>query len=171
MPDPTRIDIFTRPSGLVIRRVSGSVFRSAQPVKPEDWQFIQDTLGVTSVVKLNTEQEGSEIGARALGLDVYELGIEPYTVGGVVQKIEGVFKRPDLSMVEQALELMAAGECLVHCEAGHDRTGLCCALYRVRYDGWSTEQAWKEALDLGYHPELVGLGAAWFEENAAGRTP
>ena len=116
-------DIWTRPSGLVIRRVSGSVFRSAQPIKPEDWLFIKGTLGVTCVVKLNTESEGSELGGRILSLDVHELAIEPYTVGGVVQKIEGIFKKPDMARVEEALEVMAAGECLVHCEAGHDRHG------------------------------------------------
>ena len=165
MPD----DIWTRPSGLVIRRVSGTVYRSAQPKQLEDWEFLRDVLSVTNVVKLNTEQEGTDNGARALGLLVADCAIEPVDEGTILDKVEAIFKKPDMSRVEKALDLMDVGNVLVHCSHGHDRTGLACALYRVQHDGWSTAQAWEEALSLGYHPEFVGLDEAWFSENAAGR--
>ena len=162
--------IWTSPSGLVIRRVSGTVFRSAQPKKLEDWEFIRDVLLVRMVVKLNTEEEFAEMGARAMGIEVADCSI-PMVDGDVLDMAAALFVKPDPAKVELALTLMRGGSCLVHCAHGQDRTGLVCALYRVRDDGWSTAQAWEEALKLGYHPEFVGLDRAWFTDNAAGPSP
>ena len=161
-------DVYTAPSGLVVRRVSGSLFRSAQPRDLGDWQFIRDSLGVDTVLKLNAKEEGSDKGARSLGLTVHYLPIEPEDSGSIVDKVVAVFKKPDMSRVDEALEIMAAGNCLVHCTFGRDRTGLVVGLYRVRFDGWSTKQAWDEMIALGYHPELMGLDWAWFSESATG---
>jgi protein tyrosine/serine phosphatase len=164
-------DIFTRPSGLIIRRVSGSLYRSAQPKVLEDWEFLRDMLGVTTVVKLNTEEEGSENGARALGLTVRGEFEIPMSDGGLVSDAEALFVRPSAELLEGALAVMAEGNCLLHCAHGQDRTGLLAALWRVRHDGWSTARAWEEALELGYHVEFVGLDRSWWDENAAGRAP
>ena len=160
-------DVWVRPSGLVIRRVSGSVFRSGQPQKLEDWEFIRDVLLVDKVVKLNSEEEFSEKGGEAMGLKIVDCSI-PMDAKNILQDVGALFERPDPAKVELALETMRAGRCLVHCQHGADRTGLLCALYRVRDDGWSTTQAWSEALKLGYHVEFVGLDFFWFSENAAG---
>lgn len=35
-----------------------------------------------------------------------------------------------------------------HCVAGHHRTGLAHAAYRIRHQGWSAERAWAELLQL-----------------------
>ncbi|WP_169974170.1 fused DSP-PTPase phosphatase/NAD kinase-like protein [Tautonia rosea] len=35
-----------------------------------------------------------------------------------------------------------------HCVAGHHRTNLALAAYRIRHDGWSAEQAWSELLQF-----------------------
>jgi len=162
-------NIWTLPSGLVIRRVSGTTFRSAQPKDLADWEFMRDNLGIDTVVKLNTESEGSDKGARAMGLTVHDLPIPPLGEGaGLISEAEGLFEKPDPAKVEQALEIMAAGNCLLHCTHGQDRTGHVASLYRVRYDGWTTLAAWKEALELGYHVEFLALDWAWFSENAAG---
>lgn len=163
-------DIWTRPSGLVIRRVSGSVFRCAQPKDLGDWEFIRDSLGVDTVVKLNSEEEGSDRGARALGLTVHDLPIQPIA-GNLLQDVVGIFEKPDPGKLEEGMEIMAAGSCIVHCQHGQDRTGLLCGLYRVRYDGWTKHLAWDEMILLGYHEEFVGLDRAWWEENSAGPTP
>jgi len=162
-------DILVRPSGLVIRHVSGTLYRGAQPKDLADWAFLRDDLGVTKRVKLNTESEGSDNGARALGLVVYDCSIQPTTDEGLVATVEAIFEKPDMEKVERALEIMASGNVFVGCLHGQDRTGLLCALYRVRYDGWSTTAAWEEALALGYHPEFVGLDRAWFEQTGRGR--
>lgn len=162
-------DIWTRPSGLLIRRVSGAVFRSGQPKDLADWEFMRDSLGIDTVVKLNTESEGTDNGARALGLTVNDYPIPPIGDGNILQEVAGIFEKPDFGKLEDALEVAAAGKCLIHCSHGEDRSGLVCGLYRVRYDGWSTQQAWDEMIALGYHPEFIGLDKAWWMENSAGR--
>lgn len=163
-------NIWTRPSGLVIRRVSGSVFRSGQPQKLEDWEFLRDVLLVQTVVKLNSEEEFSEKGGDAMGLKIVDCSI-PMDAKNILQDVGALFEKPDPAKVELSLTTMLAGSCLVHCQHGQDRTGLICVLYRVRENGWSTAQAWEEALRLGYHVEFVGLDRAWFEDNAAGAAP
>lgn len=39
----------------------------------------------------------------------------------------------------------------MHCLHGVDRTGYCCAAYRMLYQGWSYGAAVKEMFDLGFH--------------------
>lgn len=49
----------------------------------------------------------------------------------------------------------------VHCEHGHERTGMVCAAYRILVQGWKPWDAAKEALSLGLHwvfiPWLIQL--------------
>lgn len=40
---------------------------------------------------------------------------------------------------------------LVTCMHGHERTGAIVAQYRITYQGWSIEDAWKEAVNMGLH--------------------
>jgi protein tyrosine/serine phosphatase len=42
----------------------------------------------------------------------------------------------------------------LHCEHGHDRTGLVMALYRVRYDHWTPKAAYAEMVALGHSGTL-----------------
>ena len=35
-----------------------------------------------------------------------------------------------------------------HCVAGHHRTGLVHAAYRIRHEGWPAERAWRELMSL-----------------------
>ena len=46
------------------------------------------------------------------------------------------------------------GPFLVHCQHGSDRTGVCCAMYRVVVQGWSKQDAIDEMVHGGYgfHP-------------------
>jgi protein tyrosine/serine phosphatase len=41
----------------------------------------------------------------------------------------------------------------VHCEHGHDRTGMIVALYRVCFDGWGPETAYQEMINMGHNPD------------------
>ncbi|MBO0722086.1 MAG: dual specificity protein phosphatase family protein, partial [Blastocatellia bacterium] len=45
----------------------------------------------------------------------------------------------------------------VHCRRGSDRTGVIIALYRIKQDGWTAEQAIKEA-------NLYGMGFIQFRK-------
>jgi protein tyrosine/serine phosphatase len=39
---------------------------------------------------------------------------------------------------------------LVHCQAGADRTGTMCAVYRIAVQGWSVEEALREMTEGGF---------------------
>ena len=43
----------------------------------------------------------------------------------------------------------------VHCRHGSDRTGMAIALYRINHEGWSPEDAMKEAVSFGFSREFV----------------
>ena len=49
------------------------------------------------------------------------------------------------------------GQVFIHCQHGKDRTGLLAALYRVKYQGWTPEQAHKEWAALGHSGMLDTL--------------
>lgn len=55
--------------------------------------------------------------------------------------------------VRQFLKIMndpANYPVLIHCFAGTHRTGAYCAVYRMEFEGWSSEQALQELKSLGY---------------------
>jgi len=142
-------------------QVSPTVWRSAQPL-PANWLELYN-LGIRQWVKLDTEAEGTSDGAAQAGVTVIACPIEPIDDGSVVQKLEAIFMRPSEAVIDRALAAMASGTLtLVSCLHGNDRTGICCAIYRVLVQGWSKGQAWNEMLDDGYHPELLGLDEEWF---------
>lgn len=45
----------------------------------------------------------------------------------------------------------------IHCQYGHDRTGLLVGLYRVFQQGWTPGDAYDEMRELGFHWQLLGL--------------
>jgi hypothetical protein len=56
--------------------------------------------------------------------------------------------RPSLKQMSQAADLLAKPSfrpIFFHCAAGHHRTSLALAAYRIRHEGWSAERAWREA--------------------------
>ncbi len=56
-----------------------------------------------------------------------------------VKKALGILNDPSLRPV------------YVHCYLGDDRTAFLIALYRVCFEGWAPEAAWKEMLNSGFH--------------------
>jgi protein tyrosine/serine phosphatase len=55
--------------------------------------------------------------------------------------------------IDQVLQMMhdpARRPIFVHCRHGVDRTGLIVALYRIRFEGWTQDQAWEEWVSLGH---------------------
>ncbi|MBL7542386.1 MAG: tyrosine-protein phosphatase [Bdellovibrionaceae bacterium] len=45
----------------------------------------------------------------------------------------------------------------VHCHYGKDRTGMIVGLYRVLMQGWKPQDAYREMLSYGFHPEYKAL--------------
>jgi protein tyrosine/serine phosphatase len=101
-------------------------------------------LGVRDVISLRRERRSlsrEEKGhAHALGMHFHHF---PFY---------GVFGAHPL-FLDKILAEMRKGGVYIHCKNGRDRTSLLIALYRVRFEGWDPETAWKsEVLGFGHLP-------------------
>lgn len=143
-------------------QVKPGLWRSGQPMTAEHWAQLK-ALGVSRVVKLNFESEGSDDGAQTAGLIVYELAIQPNGDVDIFDAIANSFTRPDPARLAEAQSLLqlGGGGVLVHCTHGQDRTGFVIGQSRVLADGWDKSQAYSEMLNYGFHPLLRGLREAW----------
>lgn len=150
------------PAGIPnLHEVRPGLWRSGQPTTDSHWQQVKE-LGITRVVKLNFNAEGSDEGARAIGLNVYELSIQPEGDQDILDALLDTFVRPDparLAEAEQIIQL--GGGVLVHCTHGWDRTGYVVGQSRVIDEHWTKEEAYAEMVALGFHPMLHGLHEAW----------
>jgi len=141
-----------------------NVWRGAQPTQAGFDRLKQD--GITSIVKLNTEGEGSDDYAESIGMKVYRLPIPWW---------RQVLYRPDQSLLYAAAGFMLKGNCFVHCgsdfrtahgdtdgkgEGGEDRTGLIVGCFRLA-QGWTKAEAFEEAKAHNFHEILGGLMRAW----------
>jgi tyrosine-protein phosphatase SIW14 len=129
-------------------KVDPGVYRGGQPTH-EGWLKLQ-SLKVKSVIKLNTEQEGSDQEAESLGMVVHRY---PVTFR------EQMFQEPNPDFVWDAASWMTPGT-FVHCQHGQDRTGLVVGCYRIA-TGTPKFLAEREMLRLGFHKELRGLWEFW----------
>ena len=77
-----------------------------------------------------------------------EFGMEQYDLKS------SDIKPPEPWAVRKFLELMMFNSkpTYIHCLHGVDRTGFMCAVYRMRFQGWSYERALDEWKALGRHP-------------------
>ena len=144
-----------------LSQVGPGIWRSGQPTSADQWLYLK-SLGITKVIKLNMDGEGSDDGARAAGLTVYELGIEPEGDKDVFDNILNTFVKPDPNKVDEAEAIIeVGGGILVHCTHGQDRTGIAIGLHRVLHDHWTKDAAYQEMIKHGFHPELHGLHEFW----------
>ncbi len=83
-------------------------------------------------------------------------------------------KRED---IEKALAIMADPvnrPIFVHCDGGYDRAGIVIACYRIKYEGWTAEQAYEEMKEYGHNSFMIWW--KWFlfkferESSEAGET-
>ena len=141
------------------------VYRGAEP-SPDGWKYLA-SIGISNVVKLNTAAEGTDAPATALGMKVNPF---PFTTE------EQLLGPLDDARVKAAVAAITAGT-FIHCgsdsrsdtnslayrfgtQGGQDRTGLICALYRVK-SGWTKQAAEDEMLRMGFHKSLHGLHEYW----------
>lgn len=133
--------------------VSPDVLRGGQPITPADWGWLAGQ-GVHTVVKLNTQEEGSDDDAEAIGFNVCRFPIPWWrqtiwrprqrdlvaAVGIITSRIKPIF---------------------VHCTHGQDRTGLIIGCFRLA-QGWSKAAADQEMEAHHFHEvALQGLEGAW----------
>jgi len=143
-------------------KVDSGLWRSGQPTTIEQWQTLKN-LGITQVIKLNFESEGSDEGAVTVGMSVTTMSIQPEGDQDAWDNIKTTFVEPDptiLGDIEVQIETREGG-ILVHCTHGQDRTGLVIGRYRVLHDNWTKDAAYTEMLANNFHPLLHGLHESW----------
>jgi protein tyrosine phosphatase (PTP) superfamily phosphohydrolase (DUF442 family) len=179
--DPQIRDFHAVPLGIPGLRL----FRSGSPVhdlkgRPLDAesQALADKavahlrdLGIRTIVSLEDPQEGG--GKTQVLLErkaAQEVGItflsEPMDNARLKDMApEAVLAW--LKAVERDVRASAdRGAVLVHCAAGHDRTGIAMAYLRITVDGWTAERAIQEMRDLGHNwPKFSSDGGltSWHE--------
>lgn len=131
--------------------VAPGIYRGGQP-NADGWYFLK-TLGVTNVVKLNTDEEGADPD-KAFNVQRF-----PITLVQQLDLPGATLERT----VNGAVNAIQPGT-FIHCRRGQDRTGVVVGEYRRRVCGWSKADARKEMIDYGFHPELIGLELFWVME-------
>jgi uncharacterized protein (TIGR01244 family) len=121
-------------------QVNAGLYRGAQP-KADGIQKLV-ALGIKTIINLRAADERSrqeETEARAAGLRYFNIPMEGLS-------------RPKDEQVERALALIKDTQnqpVFVHCKRGADRTGTLIAIYRIMQDGWTSEDALREAKRYG----------------------
>ncbi|MBA3804594.1 MAG: tyrosine-protein phosphatase [Acidobacteria bacterium] len=129
-------------------QVNQGLYRGAQPREGGIQKLA--ALGIKTVLNLRMADERSraeEQEARAAGLSFFNI------------QMEGL-DRPKDEQVKHALEIIgdpANQPVFVHCKHGADRTGVIIAIYRMTHDGWSTEEALREAKRYGLSMFQFGM--------------
>ncbi len=142
-------------------KVEANLWRAGQPTTLEQWQYLK-SLGITQVVKLNFETEGSDKGAESVGMKVHVLSIQPEGDLDLLDNITHTLVHPDATRLDEAEQVIeSGGGVLVHCTHGQDRTGLVVGRYRVLHDGWTKDAAYAEMRKNNFHQALKGLHEAW----------
>lgn len=158
-------------------QVRPDVWRSGEPTTLSEWRYLY-SLGIRHSIKLNFDSEGSDGLANLVGIEVHTVSIEPRTnEDELIPALADVFERPAADRIAEVRRLVlrirdahgADGGWLVHCQNGHDRTGLTVGMIRVVIDGWTKGQAYHEMLARGFHPELIGLAREWISFEGAKR--
>ena len=124
-------------------QVDAKLYRGGQPTS-DGLKKLAD-MGIKTVVNLRGEGEGvrqEEQQARALGLRFFHVPLERM----------GRPRESDMKRILSVLDTSENQPVFVHCAKGVDRTGTVVAIYRITHDGWTSEQAKKEANRYGMHP-------------------
>lgn len=134
--------------------LSPDIYRGARP-NLAGIKILND-MGVRTIVDLENDQ--AVIKAETQTAKSFGIRLISMPMSG--------FWSPNDKEVDQILRILNESSnwpIYVHCQHGHDRTGLISGLYRIYYQGWAPKRAYREMLDLGFHPQLVFLNH-YFEE-------
>jgi len=111
--------------------------------RPESLRRIIKREHVKAIVTLTAYSETDERFRRQIPV-VRETGVR-----WMIVPIIG--SRPSLEQMRKAADFLNEHELrpiFFHCVAGHHRTSLALAAYRMRHEGWSPERAWAEVSAL-----------------------
>jgi protein tyrosine/serine phosphatase len=129
-------------------QVNEQLYRGAQPLHGGMDDLA--ALHIKTVINLRGEDESTleeKTEAAAAGLRYFSVPLPG-------------FGRPSDEQVEKVLALINDAQnwpVFVHCHHGEDRTGTIIAVYRITHDGWTAEQAKKEAKKYGMSRFQFGM--------------
>jgi len=143
------------------------IYRGGEPGE-EGWDHLK-SLGVHTVVKLNTDDESHDAGATRNRMKIIR---QPITT------CQQIFGSPDSKTIHTAVEAMRRGSVFVHCgsdsrskswfaalsdtQGGQDRTGLVVGCYRVWVEHQRKAKARAEMKSFHFHALLLpGLRNFW----------
>jgi protein tyrosine/serine phosphatase len=139
-------------------RVNASYYRGAEP-NLQDYETLA-ALGIRTVVDLKHEGIAAEsANVQRFGMRFHSIPMSP----GSAPSAEAVAKFLNI-VTDPANEPV-----FVHCEGGHDRTGVLTAIYRMTHDGWTAERAFGEMKRYGYKSTIGGGALKDFVFNYARR--
>lgn len=129
--------------------VSGKIYRGGLPTEAG----IQELAKLRMRTILNIRDE-DPIGIKKEGQIVRKMGMTFISI-----PLSGLFSPSDkkIDEIENILSNPIYHPLFVHCTRGQDRTGLVVGLYRVFHQNVAPKDAYREMLDLGFRPALIGL--------------
>lgn len=118
-------------------KISPDLYRGAQPQKSGIEELKK--LGIKTIINFRTSNEDQRL-------------IEGYTFNYVHLPMNAFF--PSKKKFSRFLEIVsdpAMVPVFIHCQYGADRTGAATALYRIKIQKWSPDEAINEMVNGGYH--------------------
>lgn len=133
-----------------LQTTNSKILRGGRPELPEGIQYL-DSAGVSLIINLDNEEEFvreelAEV-AKHSAMTEFESPMS-FLDAPTDQEIDALLAK---------LQSNVKGKIFLHCKHGEDRTGLVIGLYRVEVEGWAPQDAYREMLDLGFHPFLRAL--------------
>lgn len=120
--------------------INSDLLRGGKP-SMEDLKTLRNIWGVNRIVSLD----------KKIGLTISpickDLGLEHIIIPLGDEGTEEAIEYLDKNIISL---LSGKKPTFVHCRHGRDRTGLAIALYRIKKDNWSPEEAYQEALSLDF---------------------
>ena len=133
-------------------QVSANLYRGAEPTDATGFASLA-ALGINTVIDLETFSTDGEPDIECVaGMNYIHMLMEPYHI--------------EDEDVVAFLQVVADNEhppVFVHCVYGSDRTGTLCAMYRIRWQDWSADEAIAEFADprFGTHWEWRDIDEAY----------
>lgn len=143
-------------------QVTPDLYRGGRPTSTELKKLITiyNVKTIIDVENIPYTVNAEELQAKKLGLQFYNF---PMSASAEVNPTQ----------INQLLKLLQDESLFpiyVHCKHGQDRTGMVLGLYRVLIQKWTPQKAYKEMLDIGFHPQYEYL-VQFFKERTGYKDP
>ena len=136
-------------------QISDTVYRSEQP--DSALSRLMKSQGIDVVINLRSRNKDLEV-LSGQGFELKHIPIHTWAIS-----------KEDMLEVMQIIQQAKARnqQVLLHCYHGSDRTGASVAMYRIIFEGWSTEEAVREMKQGGYgfHPVWQNIDRLFRPEN------